>query len=304
MSLPTIDASPFGGYQPGGRIFAVDGDYTIQLSFGPPVIYNPIPGDSVPSPFPIVLLDRTLIPPDYVVLPVGTGFNVQNFAASQVALIIEQEFDVLEAYYVPWPLNTPYNPAWGLGWQNTYTNLDQCFLVEEGPLDPQPGGIIRVKRKFASLPPNRNEFESINATFPPIAYSDTENRAGFSDIVNSRLFFEYFVFDNLNLLPGIPLFPGGHRINTDVLGADSRFLEFEQFKVFQGIPSKLLAIDRNAVILPGEFLRDAGTAVATTPDWTTYADWQRAVEFVVEASSFNRWLGNIHVRKTRFVLAQ
>lgn len=305
MLLNTNDAPATGGYEPGGRIFARDGDYTQQLPFGPPVIYNPMPGDSIPSPFPIALLDRTLVPPDYSLLPIGTGFNVQNFAPSQAALIIEQEFDVLEAYYVPWPLNTPYNPTWGLGWQNTYLGLDKCFLVEEGPLDPQPGGIIRVKRKFASLPPNRNEYESFYAQYPPILYALTDAREGFSTIVNSRLFFEYFVYDNLNLLPDIALFPAGHRINTDVLGANSKFLEFEEFKVFQGLPSKILAINRNAVITADQKLQDAGTGTAaTTPDWTTYADWMDAVEIIVEASSFNRWLGNIHVRKTRFALAR
>lgn len=297
-----MDAPYSGGFAPGGRLFAVDGDQTIASPCGPPEIYNPLSGDSVPSIYPIVLLDRTIDPPDYVSVPIGTGFNVQDFAPSQAAICIEQEFQVAEAFYVPMPLNTLYDPTWSVGWGNTYVNLGNCFLVEESSLKGIGGGFVRFIRKFANLPPNRNEFESYNATYPPLNYGDSI-RFGFSRIVNSRLFYEYFVFDNLDLLTGIPLYPGGHRINTAI--PVSYPVLFEEFKGFKAVAD---AVKNNNLLDPDQPLDDASdnpdTGLFTTPSYLHYAAWRDlGAEIVAEASSFNRWMGNIFVRKTRFVLA-
>lgn len=298
------DAPYTGGTAPGGRIFAVDGDFTVCSPCGAPEIYNPLPGDSVPSVYPIILLDRTLGSPDYVSLPIGTGFNVQDFAANQQAIVIEQEFMVAQSAYFPMPLNTPYNIAWSVGWLGTYLGLESCFLVEEGPHIPAGGGLIRFKRKFASLPPNRNEYESYCASYPAINYGVGEaiHRFGLSRIVNSRLFYEYFVYDNLNLLPGIALFPAGHRINTGALGTDAKYLEFEQFAAFKADAN---SVNNNNLL--GDDPLDAlvDGPPATTPSSTTYQSWlfDNPSEIVAEASSFSRWMGNIYVRRTRFVLA-
>ncbi|HEX7652666.1 MAG TPA: hypothetical protein VF607_04110 [Verrucomicrobiae bacterium] len=300
-----MDASYSGGYKPGGRLFAVDGDFTTATPCGAPEIYNPFEGDSVPSAFPIILLDRTQDPPQFVSLAVGEGFNVQPFDANQSAIVIEQEFMVAEAYHVPLPLNTRYDTSWSVGWGNNYVGLGNCFLVAEGPLIPVGGGIVRFKRKFANLPPNRNEYESFSAYFPALQYpGDDGNRFGFTQIVNSRLFYEYFVYDNLNILGDIALFPAGHRINTDLLGDNARFLTFEQTRYFKGAPN---AINNNNFLDPDTAISD-GDGVdptsATIPDLSTYLEWQFASEIVAEASSFNKWMGNIYVRRTRFVLAQ
>lgn len=227
-----IDAPYTGGTEVGGRLFAVDGDFTIGDPCGPPEIYNPFIGDSQPSIYPIVLLDRTLTPPDYVSVAVGRGFNLQDFAANQQAIIIEQEFMVAEEAHIPLPLNTPYNILWSLGWSETYAGLGACFLVEESPLISVGGGIAKIKRKFANLPPNRNERESYAVTFPALNYGGNSVRFGTTKIVETRLFFEFFVFDNLGLLT-IPLFPAGHRIITTDLGTDEQFLIFEQFQGFK-----------------------------------------------------------------------
>jgi len=298
-----MDAPYTGGFQPGGRIFAIDGDQTIASPCGPPHIYNPLPGDSVPSVYPIILLDRSIDPPDYVSVDVGTGFNVQDFAASQAAICIEQEFQVAEAFHTPLPLNTLYDPAWSVGWGNNYVDLGNCFLVEEGPLQGIGGGLVRFVRKFASLPPNRNEFESHNATFPALNDGSDSPRFGFSRVANSRLFYEYFVYDNLNLLPGIELYPAGKRINTGVNGPDvMRYICFEEFKGFKPVAD---AVVKNNLLDPDQPLQDDdGSGNVTTPSYSTYASWQYTSEIVAEASSFNRYMGNIFVRKTRFVLAQ
>lgn len=300
-----MDAPYSGGTVPGGRLFVVDGDFTIASPFTAPEPYNPFIGDSQPSVYPIIILDRSVTPPAYTQLNVGVGINVQNFAANQSAIVFEQDFIVAQSAHVPLPLNTPYNTAWSVGWAGTYVGLGNCFLVEEGPLRDAGGGLATFKRKYANLPPNRNEFESFSAfTFPGLDYGDGTNRFPFSDIFESRIFYEYFVFDNLDLLAGlIPSFPPGHRINTGTLGTNAKFMQLEQTKFFKAANDAIKNYNLLDPDAPLSDTPDVTTGQTTTPSYTTYKSWQQNVELVVEASSFNRWIGNIFVRRTRFGLA-
>jgi hypothetical protein len=303
-----MDNAPYtGGMAPGAEIYAVDGDFTVLTPCGAPETYNPLPGDSVPYFFPIILLDRTLDAPGYVSVPLGTGFNVQTFAPTQTSVVIEQEFMIAESAYAPLPLNTPYNPAWSVGWANTYQNLENCFLVEEGPHLPVGAGIIRFTLKFASLPPNRNEFESYGVNFPALNYgaSHEVHRFGLGKITNTRIFFEYFVFDEQNLLPSIGLFPGGHRLTSSLVATDAKYLCFEEFK---GFKAEANSVNNNNLLDADQPLDDGDppTTLPTVPSSTNYQSWCNTdpSEIVVEASSFNRWMGNIYVRRTRFALAE
>lgn len=295
-----MDAPYTGGTAPGGRIFAVNGNFTIASPCGAPEIYFPF-GDSTPDPFSIVILDRSINPPAYSVLPVGTGFNVQDFTSSQATMVIEQEFMVAMAYYAPMPLNTLYDASWSVGWglNGLQVSVTDCFLVEEGPLIPVGGGIVRFKRKFVNLPPNRNEKESYNCIFPTANFGNLETRPGYSRIKNSRVFHEFFVYDNFDLLGFIPLFPAGHRLTTSVIGADSQFMNLEETKFFKATAD---AVINNNILGSDEAIVDGPPS--TTPSWSTYKSWIGNTEIIAEASSFNRWMGNIFVRRTRFVLAE
>lgn len=282
----------------------MDGDQTVATPCGAPEIYNPLPGDSISGGLPIVLMDRSIDPPNYVTVPLGEGFNDQPFNPSQAAIVVEQEFQVAEAFYAPMPLNSLYNPSWGVGWGNIDVDLTSCFLIEEGALTPIGAGLVRFKRKFANLPPNRNEFESYCASFPALNFGGDSIRFGFSRVVNSRLFYEYFVYDNLGLLAFIPEFPGGHRLTTAAMAANGRFLCFEQFIGFKPVAG---AVQNNNFLDPDQPLDDASDedgGPGTTPPYLIYAGWRDlGFEIVAEASSFTRWMGNIYVRKTRFVQA-
>ena len=90
-------------------------------------IDTPFTGDSFPNNRDIVLLN--LASSSFVTQPFGTGYNIQPFNANQTAILLEQEFIVAEAYYLPLPLNTPYCVGWSIGWSNDYANLGDCFLV-------------------------------------------------------------------------------------------------------------------------------------------------------------------------------
>jgi len=293
-----MDAPLSGGFYPGGRRFAVDGDFHIAWPSAAPEVYCPFEGDSQPSFYPIILLNRSIGTPDFVSVPIGSGFNKQPFNANQSAIVIEQEFMVAQEAEYQLPLNTPYNPLWATGWGNSYQNLENCFLVEEGPTVPVGGGIARFKRKFASLPENRNDYESYSAVFPALSIggASTNARFGFTRIVNSRIFREFFVFDNLNLLASIPLYPEGHRINTT--NPDTKPVLWEQFS---GFAADAAAISNYQLLDPDAALADGPPA--THPSYSIYKTWQGTAEIVAESSCFDRWLGNIYVRKTRFVVA-
>ncbi len=308
-----MDAPYSGGTVAGGRIYAVDGDMRIAAPCGAPEIVFPLQGDSQPRGLPIILLDRTQNPPVYVSLPIGMGFNVQDFNTSQATMLIEQEFMVAESWYAPMALNTLYNPAWSVGWglNGEYADIGNCFLVEEGPLIDVGGGIVRFKRKFCNLPPNRNEYESYSAQVPALDYGGNSIRFGLNKIVSARIFNEYFVVDNFGLLPAIPLFPAGHRLTTNELTNYASVLLFEETKYFKGEPNAI--VNNNVLDADQPVTNDAAgnPPAPTTPSYTDYSTWANfnnaagiASEIVAEASSFTRWMGNIYVRRTRFVLAQ
>ncbi len=300
MANPIPNASYAGGFSPGADLFAVDGDFTFAEPFGPPIVSNSFRGDSSVGTNDIVLLDGTGA---YVRIPIGSGYNIQPFAANQSAILFEQEFIVAQAYFVPMPLNTPYPLIWSIGWQNTYVALDSCFLVEESPLEPIGGGLARLRRRFANLPPNRNEFESFTYVYPAVDYGGSDIRLQKPLTVNSRVQNDYFVFDDLGLLPGIPLFPAGHRLDSTT-GTNPVGLILPQMRFFKATAN---AAGNNNLLDADQPLSDGPPP--TVPSYTEYAGFANwggtgtVAEIVAEASSLQRWQGNIYERKTRFVEA-
>lgn len=298
--MPT-NAPYSGGFSPGAQLFAVDGDFTVAAPCGLPHISNPFQGDTFPSLTSIVLLNSSGV---YQEVPLGSGYNIQPFSANQTAIILEQEFMVAEAYHVPLPLNTPYDPAFAIGWQNTYVDLASCFLVEEGPLHDMGGGLVKFRRRYANLPPTRNVMESYVFTFPSLQ-NVTNTRVAYQAIVPSRVQYDFYVYDYLDLL-SLPLFTaGGHRLNA-ATGLQPPGLLLDQIKYYQDADAlanhspqpeiSALTTDTIPVYDPIPTGADSDYNTWITNKW----------EMVAEASSFGPgpWLGNIYCRKTRFVVAQ
>jgi hypothetical protein len=298
-----------GGYQSGGEIYAVSGDFTLCDPCGPPQISYPFKTDSAAGFRDIILLDSSN---KYVSVAVGSGYNIQPETPAAATIVIDQDFMVAEAYYIPMLLNTPYYLPWSVGWSATYANLTDCFLVQEGPLEPVGAGIIKVHRRFVNLPLPRNEYESFAYTYPypPIYLASAQAlRQAKTNTVWSRVHYDYYVYDAMDLLTE-PLFPVGHRLD-DTTGMNPPGIIQDQQRYFQNGGEILgLEIDFSS----GAVTDDAdGTPPApTNPSYTLYFGWtdlkdsdgtliQVGAEIVAEASTMDLWMGNIYQKKTRFV---
>lgn len=294
-----MNAPLTGGYSPGADRYAVSGDHSFATPTTPPIVTNIFRGDSTVNTSDIVLLDN-VDTMSYVRVPLNTGANVQPYAANQSAIVFEQEFSVAQEHYIPLPLNTPYWIGWSIGWQNTYVNLAECFLVEETTLIPLGAGISRFTRKFANLPPSRNVPGSWNHTFPALDYGASSIRFPLQRIVNSRVQHDFYLWDPLNIQSSIALFPAGKRLNLST-GLNPTGLILPEMRYFKGETD---AVINNNQIDPGQPLTD--TAPATVPSYTEYADWMFEAEIVAESSNMGEGpiLGNIYERRTRFVEAQ
>jgi hypothetical protein len=290
-----------GGLFPGEQLFAVDGDFTSCDPCGLPMVSFPFKGDSILSTRDIVQLqnngDGTF---SYITVPLGTFPNVQPWSANQTCMVLEQEFMVAQSSYIPMRLNTPYYVPWAIGWQGQFldgqpsVNLDSLILVEEGELQDCGGGISKLRRKFVNLPPTRNEIEQYVYNYP--GFSSGRLQTPFP--VYSRLQYDYFVFDDYNILGGA-LFPGGHRLNATTGITPFGFLLQPTFYFADDGASV-----PNLIFIP--IISDT-----TLPDLTTYQGFISGAgtsngdtaELVAEGSTLTRWMGNIFERRTRFVSA-
>lgn len=288
--MPAPTNAPYTGgsaSDPAAKLFHVDGDFTQADPCGPPIISTPFKGDSIPGGKAAAMLVSTATGLTYQEVPYGTYPIVTTSAANQTAIIIEQEFMVAQAYHSPMPLNTPYNPAWAIGWLNTYASLESCVLVEEGPLEDVGGGIVKFKRRFANVPQSRNEWESFNYTFPAFTTTLGKTRQAFNLTYRSRVQFDYILV-------------GTGTTNADI----SAITIFPPLMLFADEATATTAMLLQGPEVP---LQDpvVGVSVGSLPTASQYQGWVlTGKEVVVEGSILRRWMGNIFERRTRFMVAQ
>lgn len=314
-----------GGSSPGAQLFAVDGDFTIFEPSDLPEITYPFRGDSV-----FVNNDWLITYPDnpnYLLVPLGTYPNIHPWSANQVAAVLEQDFMVAESAFIPIRLNTPYYAPWSIGWQGQFEDgsptfsLDEMYLVENGQLYDEGAGIVRVRLKFATLPPSRSEIEQYAFTFPGVDNSASTppqivTQPSKTRNVLSRLQYDYFIMDDLDLLSGIALFPNGPRLNAStglypiglILPAFTIYDPSGGFVVgpagFSGtqLTPDVQLTDPDPMSLEGG-TEPSATAYINSLTGNTTSNGLPA-EIVAESSTMTRWMGNIWERRTRFVLAQ
>jgi hypothetical protein len=188
--------------------------------------------------------------------------------------------------------------------------FNNLFLIKDGRLEDMGGGIAKVRKTFASLPPPRNELEQFTYNF--IGYADeqsgaTRERSPFT--VLSRVQYDYFLYDDLNL-SNIPLFnqDGGRRLNA-VTGLSPEGLIIPA--VYYWSP-ETNAIAQNIFT---DNLDDGPADFSSPPTIPSFTDYKNYIsggyssnglpaEICAESSTMNRWRGNIFERRTRFVIAQ
>ena len=281
----------------------IDGDFSTAQPHGLPEISYPLAGDSVFSKRDVVRWNPATA--QYQAFALGTSANRQPWTANQLAAVLEQEFIVWQSHYVPMRLNTPYNAAWAAGWQTSFNvYLTDFVLVHEGEQRDLGGGLVKFKRIFATVPPTRNEVEQHAYSY--IGFDDPVSkvsRAPFQRVVLSRLQFDYYIFDDMNVL-NVPLFTaGGHKLDAETGLYPPGLI----------IPEQKYYTNNNTAVANNEYTQSLQNVTvpnpssndATEPSFVAYIGFVNGgAEIVAEASTLSRYMGNIFVLRTRFVLAQ
>ena len=306
-----------GGSASGGDRFFVDGNFYSCDPCGLPVISFPLKGDSILSTRDILFFftSPTL---GYYCVPLGTFPNIQPWSPNQIAMVLEQDFMVAQDGYYALPLNTPYWPGWAIGFNQVMWNgypipsLNQFYLVEEGTLEDMGGGISKIRRKFATIPPTRNELEQFAYSYIGFANDPSgANRYRVTFNVQSRVQYDYFIFDDLNVLT-TPLYPIGKRLNSTISPAG---LILPPTYYWQNINSISKNIFTDSLSDGATTPPTPGDSSTTVPSFSDYTNIMKGdgssltsnglnAEVIAEASTMSRYLGNIWERRTRFVIAQ
>lgn len=304
-----------GGASPNAQLFMVDGDFTSCDPCGLPVVSYPLKGDSIFSNRDVYYFNQAV--GKFFLEQLGNYPNIQPWSPNQTAVVIEQEFMVAQSAYFPMRLNTRYDPVWAIGWEGQFPDgvgtvpLQDLFLVTEGELVDMGGGISKIKRTWASIPQTRNEVEQFSYTFT--GYSDEQTnttREAVTIVVQSRLQYDYFIFDDFNIT-GLNPFPNGPVLNADT-GISPPSLILPEQHYFQSADSD--DVSNNYFLTPPTV--DDGPAddpkLGTYPNFTDYTGLVsgidtsngQAAEIIAEGSTMTRFMGNIWERRTRFVIAQ
>ncbi len=298
-----------GGFAIGGDRFFVDGDFTKADPAGLPEVSFPMMGDSILTYNDLLIFVPSI--PAFQLFTLGNGFNVHPWSPNQQVIVIEQEFMVAQESYEPMHLNTPYNTDWALGWIGYFPTgypaaaLGNAVLVKEGELVDMGAGISRIKRKWATIPPTRCEIEQYAATFPGLDSTGGITRQSFTQNVASRLQYDYFIVDFLDILSTPTVGAGGNRIDSSTHNFPSGLV----------IPAQQYFDSTTVVtsggIYVGNLVIDLNDSTPTLPTATQYIAYATGTgtsnglpaEIVAEASTLTRWMGNIWERRTRFVAA-
>lgn len=204
------------------------------------------------------------------------------FEGDVSSFIVEQDYMVLLTSYSPLALSTAHG---------TYTD---AYLVRESALENIGAGVVKFTRTYAQVPASRDEWGTFAFQFPgllgtltpPYAFQywtvSDDGRDPFLDASISRIRHEYF----LTATPGT-----------------ITILEGLEFNIVSN-PSS-----RNAYLLPtGVYWSDTSPTkeawLALVAGGAGIGTGANAGEFIAEDSSVERWMGNIYVRKTRYVKAK
>lgn len=240
--------------------------------------------------------------------PFGPQRNCIPFDGDNTVYYFEEDYTISLASFAVILLNTPH-PVRGT-----------FILVKE--TEPQPVGVydvVKWTRTYAITPNTRSEFSSM--VYPFIGYtgyiaatggtltSNVPGRKPFSRTVNCRIQYDYFFAGT----GGAYLTPSAIPVNQQqlyyfrigsitnpggVLTWTATYTLGSANDISQGSPTQYL-VDTTGTYAP------PNSIVPCVPTRTAYMALVSAgSEIIAEPSSLSRWMGNIWVRTTKYVIAQ
>lgn len=229
-------------------------------------------------------------------LAVASPCGLPQFSAPVIATTepytFTQEWMQLLKNFIPLPLNTRHPSA------NKVPDYSAYVLVSEGPRSDMGGGMVKWTRTYAKVPASHDEFEQYAYAYPAFygvilaqgaTTTDISGRLAFTKTVISRLRNEYFLTGPNESYATPALIP--------IVGATSFLASgtipnlHTQVLTTTTVPTKA---DYNGWITNATNL---GFASGIAPSGTNPG------QLIAESSRLSRWMGNIWVRQTRYVLA-
>lgn len=219
---------------------------------------------------------------------VGGARKSFPFEGDNATFIVEQDYHVMLANYSPLALDTAHG---------TYTN---AYLVRETELENIGGGVVKFTRIYAQIPASRNEYATFAFQFPglrgalnpPYAFiywtvSD-DGRDPFLDRSNSRMRYEYFLCATGQTYETPDEIPILDALDFALVGNSSSRNHYL-------LKAGVYWSNTNPTMEAWLSLVAGGTGIGTGSD---------VGEFIAEDSEIERWMGNIYVRRTRYVKAK
>lgn len=199
-------------------------------------------------------------------VPVFAGPGLLRFPFANVGdaatVIVDQAFMLRPESYESPILNTVYSSS---GYFTDDPSISTAYLVGDTTPSPVDGGLVQYIRSWASVPESREEYESISATFPGIQ----NQRAPFTETVTAQITIDYFLvgpsqtYEDPSEIPTIPA---------------TKFLDSAWST---GAPADAFFLSGSTSPLLGTWL-----AGVTAEEFT----------YIIQASTLERWMGNIYAR--------
>ena len=261
----------------------------------------------------------------------------QPFDGDAGAYVLEQDFWIHENYFQSLPLNTPHESVNG----DPGISYPSYVLVKEGPTSKVGNGIVSWTRTYAALPASRDDWSRIAYTFigfvgvlTPSAFTPGAviGRPRTTAVVECRIQNDYFITLNnvpksvastvgsgsvassvqpitqlsgvalLNDPSAIPSVPKQSYIQAQGTWSGSTFVPFYTDPVEQVLHGLPLG---GIWDTSGGNFPISGVTLVPIPSRTQYDAWVAAgQEIVAEDSTVARWMGNIYVRQTKYVVAK
>lgn len=186
------------------------------------------------------------------------------------ALEVTQKFAVRAANYAPIALNTAYSSSANLP---SHPGGSLYFVGDTKPIDIGAGCVGFTRRWVKPPASTLYNYTTAAVTFPGIAYAGEDSRRPFQRVVTVQIAMDYYVVGGV-----------AYPTVADIPTEDATEFKYS----YETAPRDAGNIQLNAFSTPTAASWIAGIATA-------------AFSYVIEASTIERYAGNIYVRTTKRV---